>query len=75
MNKQELIAEGKRVADMDCGDSSCLFARNKTGMRTNGGCRCDFPSSDYRRRSPYDWFHYLTTLSGLLALELEKSET
>ena len=24
----------------DCGDSSCLFAEKKTGMRTNGGCRC-----------------------------------
>lgn len=26
--------------DIDCGDSSCVFARNKTGQRTNGGCRC-----------------------------------
>lgn len=25
---------------MDCGDNSCLFARIKGGMRTNGGCRC-----------------------------------
>ena len=25
---------------MDCGDSSCLFAEARTGMRTNGGCRC-----------------------------------
>lgn len=24
----------------DCGDHSCLFAEKKTGMRTNGGCRC-----------------------------------
>lgn len=24
----------------DCGDNSCRFATNKTGMRTNGGCRC-----------------------------------
>lgn len=24
----------------DCGDNSCRFAKNKTGMRTNGGCRC-----------------------------------
>lgn len=24
----------------DCGDSSCLFAETKKGMRTNGGCRC-----------------------------------
>ena len=25
---------------LDCGDNSCQFAINKTGMRTNGGCRC-----------------------------------
>lgn len=26
----------------DCGDSSCLYAPlPRTGMRTNGGCRCD----------------------------------
>jgi hypothetical protein len=24
----------------DCGDSSCWFALKKSGMRTNGGCRC-----------------------------------
>lgn len=26
--------------ELDCGDNSCHFAKNKTGMRTNGGCRC-----------------------------------
>lgn len=26
--------------DMDCGDNSCLFAKTRGGMRTNGGCRC-----------------------------------
>ena len=25
---------------LDCGDNSCMFAENKTGARTNGGCRC-----------------------------------
>jgi hypothetical protein len=25
----------------DCGDSSCLYAKERKGMRTNGGCRCD----------------------------------
>lgn len=25
---------------VDCGDNSCMFAVNKGGMRTNGGCRC-----------------------------------
>ena len=27
-------------AKLDCGDNSCEFAEVKTGMRTNGGCRC-----------------------------------
>lgn len=26
--------------DMDCGDNSCRYASKKSGMRTNGGCRC-----------------------------------
>lgn len=25
----------------DCGDNSCSYAVKRTGMRTNGGCRCD----------------------------------
>ncbi len=31
----------KRSAGLDCGDQSCLYAAEHTGMRTNGGCRCD----------------------------------
>ena len=31
----------QKLAQSDCGDSSCLFAgRGAGGMRTNGGCRC-----------------------------------
>ena len=30
----------KELSTLDCGDNSCYFAKNKTGMRTNGGCRC-----------------------------------
>jgi hypothetical protein len=26
---------------LDCGDNSCLFAKDKGGMCTNGGCQCD----------------------------------
>lgn len=29
-----------RLTQLDCGDHSCVFARDRTGMRTNGGCRC-----------------------------------
>jgi hypothetical protein len=25
---------------LDCGDHSCWFAEEKSGQRTNGGCRC-----------------------------------
>ena len=30
----------ERMSVVDCGDNSCLFKKPKTGMRTNGGCRC-----------------------------------
>lgn len=33
---------------LDCGDNSCYFALNKTGMRTNGGCRC-FSEAGFHR--------------------------
>ena len=35
------------LSTLDCGDNSCLFAEKKTGMRTNGGCRCfkDLPTN------------------------------
>lgn len=25
---------------LDCGDNSCVYALERKGMRTNGGCRC-----------------------------------
>ena len=28
------------MSTLDCGDNSCMFALEKKGMRTNGGCRC-----------------------------------
>lgn len=38
MTDQELRALCE--TPIDCGDSSCAFAKARTGMRTNGGCRC-----------------------------------
>ncbi len=35
------LAMVKRHAGLDCGDSSCMFAMKISGMRTNGGCRCN----------------------------------
>lgn len=26
--------------NLDCGDNSCRYTKEKKGMRTNGGCRC-----------------------------------
>lgn len=40
MHKQ-LRAIGE-LLHLDCGDNSCLASGKKGGMRTNGGCRCDF---------------------------------
>ena len=31
---------GRWVMPPDCGDNGCYFAKDKGGMRTNGGCRC-----------------------------------
>lgn len=35
----------EKMSKQDCGDNSCLYVKPKTGMRTNGGCRC-FKSPD-----------------------------
>lgn len=40
MKIEELRKIAERISNLDCGDSSCLFSKQKGGMRTNGGCRC-----------------------------------
>jgi hypothetical protein len=35
-----------KVFNLDCGDNSCRYVTNKTGMRTNGGCRCALNHGD-----------------------------
>jgi hypothetical protein len=38
---EELFIKGiAKLKNYDCGDHSCYFAKDKSGMRTNGGCRC-----------------------------------
>lgn len=39
---------------LDCGDSSCYYAENKSGMRTNGGCRCH--EKFHFRNVAREWF-------------------
>lgn len=36
------------MSELDCGDNSCAFAKEKGGMRTNGGCRC-FSNAGFQR--------------------------
>lgn len=44
MKLDEYLAQVKERAEKntppDCGDNSCRYAPVKSGMRTNGGCRC-----------------------------------
>lgn len=35
------LREVGELLGLDCGDNGCLFAREKSGARTNGGCQCD----------------------------------
>lgn len=45
------VKEIPKTEPLDCGDSSCRFATNRDGMRTNGGCRChNNPGPILRRR-------------------------
>ena len=34
------IVDGRDFKNLDCGDNSCKFIKARSGMRTNGGCRC-----------------------------------
>lgn len=36
-----IIDELRALIGLDCGDQGCRFAISRTGMRTNGGCRCN----------------------------------
>lgn len=34
------LIEIYNTLNLDCGDNSCYFSQNKSGMRTNAQCRC-----------------------------------
>ena len=36
-----LGTDRRSTSERDCGDNGCLYAKKRTGMRTNGGCTCD----------------------------------
>lgn len=56
--------------ELDCGDNSCMFAINKGGMRTNGGCRC-FENAGFHRSSIKS---AMEILPEILALRAENAE-
>ena len=49
MNIRQTVLDRLAMVAPDCGDNSCRFAIKKSGMRTNGGCRC------IDRRSATTW--------------------
>lgn len=59
----------RRDAGLDCGDNSCMYALEHTGMRTNGGCRCSpkrMKDDLARSRKAFDALQTAhTTLRGL----------
>lgn len=63
------------MGKIDCGDSSCYFAEDKTGMRTNGGCCChqkpyfhlharEWWAENKKLQSCLDWFGIEITKDG-----------
>lgn len=40
MNKRLIDDLTKELSKLDCGSHSCIFAKDKTGMRTNSQCLC-----------------------------------
>lgn len=46
------MKRAQRAVGADCGDSLCRYAVERTGQRTNGGCRCDACPGCGRRLGP-----------------------
>lgn len=60
-----------KTPSLDCGDSGCRYASDRSGMRTNGGCRCDLcPFCDkYLRHGHRSWCRWAARVAHLLAWE------
>lgn len=56
----------KEVIELDCGDNSCHFAKDKGGMRTNGGCRC-FQAAGFHKSPTASAYQMLPELLRLRA--------
>lgn len=69
--KSRLTAPSVGDEELDCGDNSCAFAKDKNGMRTNGGCHC-FSNAGFSR-SVIASAHQM--LPELLSLRHARSES
>ena len=47
------------TSQLDCGDHSCMFAADKSGQRTNAGCRCLDGLSSAQRHQVNEYIRYL----------------
>jgi hypothetical protein len=57
---------------LDCRDHSCRFSRDKSGQRTNGGCRCLKTVPEELRMKIHATFHVLELQVGRLTEALKK---
>jgi hypothetical protein len=75
---KQLRAIGELLG-LDCGDNSCLAAARKGGMRTNGGCTCDFVGAVAKLREELStaedkWLEYGSKLARVEALANEHAK-
>jgi hypothetical protein len=47
------------LEQLDCGDNSCHFVKERKGMRTNGGCRCLSFIKEFDKRHAVQNLYYL----------------
>jgi septal ring factor EnvC (AmiA/AmiB activator) len=60
--------------ELDCGDNSCIFATDKKGMRTNGGCRCIPPGQSKLSLKCQQMVQEITRLKAQLEIANAKAE-
>lgn len=51
--------------NLDCGDNSCRYAKSKSGMRTNGGCRCKKNMDENKKLAELFYQNKYTLKEGL----------
>lgn len=56
----EIKERCEKATPPDCGDHSCMYAANKIGVRTNGGCRC----AHFSKSAPRMYFQKLHAIKN-----------